>query len=62
VRDAADVLRDQLAVDIEQCRAVVAHLVDHHVVGGALQIGRHFVGDRWQRVAQDFERDRIELD
>jgi hypothetical protein len=29
---------------------------------GALRIGRHLVGDRWQRVAQDFERDRIELD
>jgi hypothetical protein len=28
----------------------------------ALQIGRHLVGDRWQRVAQDFERDQIELD
>ena len=51
VRDAADILRDQLALQIEQRGAIVAHLVDHHVVGGALQIGRHFICYGRQRVA-----------
>ena len=37
---------DQPAVGVEQRAAVVAHLVDHHVVGGALQVDRHLVGDR----------------
>ena len=60
VRDAADVLRDQLALGVEQRGAEVAHLVDHHVVGGALQVGRHLVGDGGQRVADHFERDRVE--
>ncbi len=32
MRDAADVLRDQRAVGVEQRGAVVAHLIDHHVV------------------------------
>ena len=60
VRHAADVLRHELAVGIDQRGAEVAHLVDHHVVGGALQVGRHLVGDRGQRVADHFQRDRIE--
>ena len=60
MRHAADVLRDQLAVGVDQRGAEVAHLVDHHVVGGALQVGRHLVGDRGQRVADHFQRDRIE--
>src|SRR5204862_5657266 len=41
--------------------AEIAHLVDHHVVGGALQVRRHLVGDRRQRVADDFERHRIQF-
>ena len=39
---------------------IVAHLVDHHVVGGALQVGRHLVGDGGQRVADHLERDGVE--
>ena len=62
VRDAADILRDQLALGVEQRGAIVAHLVDHHVVGGALQVGRHLVGDGGQRVADDLQRHRIERD
>ncbi len=61
VRHAADVLRDQFAPGAEQRRAVVAHLVDHHVVGGALQVGRHLVGDGRQRVADHFQRDGVEV-
>ena len=61
MRHAADVLRNQLALGVEQRGAVVAHLVDHHVVGGALQVGRHLVGDGRQRVADHFERDGVEL-
>src|SRR6516165_1605175 len=60
MRHPADVLADQLAGGIDQRGAEVAHLVDHHVVGGALQIDRHLVGDRGQRIADDFERDGIE--
>src|SRR5207253_4552233 len=60
MRYPADVLADQLAGGVDQRGAEVAHLVDHHVVGGALQIDRHLVGDRGQRIADDFERDGIE--
>jgi len=60
VRHAADVLRDQRAVRVEQRRAVVAHLVDHHVVRRALQIHAHLVGDGRQRVADDFERNGVQ--
>ena len=61
VRHAADVLRNELALGVEQRGAIVAHLVDHHVVGGALQVGRHLVGDGGQGVADHFERDGVEL-
>ncbi len=60
MRHAADVLADQLAGGVDQRGAEVAHLVDHHVVGGALQIDRHLIGDRGERIADDFERDGIE--
>ena len=60
MRDAADILRDQLALGVDERGAEVAHLVDHHVVGGALQVGRHLVGDRRQGVADDLEGDRVE--
>jgi hypothetical protein len=62
MRNPADVLADQLAGGVDQRGAEVAHLVDHHVVGGALQVDRHLVGDRGQRIADDFERDGIERD
>ena len=61
VGDAADILRNQLAVRVEQRGAIVADLVDHHVVGGPLQIGGHLVGDGRQRVAEHLERDGVEL-
>ena len=61
VGDAADILRNQLAVRVEQRGAIVADLVDHHVVRGPLQIGGHLVGDGRQRVAEHLERDGIEL-
>ena len=60
VRDAAHVLRDQRAVGIEERATVVADLVDHHVVRRALEVQRHLVGDRRQRVADDLERHRID--
>ncbi len=60
VRDAADVLRDQPSVHVEQRAAIIADLVDHHVIRGALQIDGHLVGDRRQRVAQHFERNGVE--
>ena len=61
MRHAADILRHERAVGRDQRGAEVAHLVDHHVVGGALQIGRHLVGDGRQRVADHLERDGVEL-
>ncbi len=60
VRHPADVLAEKLALRVDQRGAEVAHLVDHHVVGGALQIGGHLVGDGRQRAAHHFERDRVE--
>ena len=62
VRDAADVLREQPALDVEHGAAVIANFVDHHVVRGALEVDRHLVGDRRQRAAQHFEGDRVEPD
>jgi hypothetical protein len=62
VRDAADILRNQLALEIDQRGAEIAHLIDHHIVGCALQVRRHFIGDRGQRVADHFQRDGVELD
>ena len=61
VGDAADILGNQFALRVDQCGAKVAHLIDHHVVGGALQVRRHFVGDCGQRVADHFKRDGVEL-
>src|SRR6185437_6157353 len=61
MRDAADILAEQLALGVDEGGAEIPYLVDHHIVGGALQIGRHLVGDRRQGVAQHFERDRIQL-
>jgi hypothetical protein len=43
--DAAHVLGNQPALGIEQGAAIILHLIDHHIVGGALQIDRHFAGD-----------------
>jgi hypothetical protein len=60
VRDAADVLREQAALDVEHGATVVAHFVDHHVVRRALKIDRHLVGDRRQRAAQHLEGNRVE--
>src|SRR5262245_3532526 len=58
--DATDVLRHQRSGCVEQRAAVVAHLVDHHVVGRALQIVGHLVGDRRHCIPDDLERHRIE--
>jgi hypothetical protein len=60
MRDASHILRDQFALRVHQGRAEVAHLVDHHVVGRALQIDRHLVRDGGQRIADDFQSDGIE--
>src|SRR5439155_7760912 len=59
--NAPDVLADELPVDVHECGTEVAHLVDHHVVRSALQVRRHFVGDRGQRIADDFEGHRVQF-
>ena len=61
MRHSADVLTDQFARRVDERRAEIAHLVDHHIVGGALEIDRHLIGDGRQCIADHFERDRIEL-
>ena len=61
MRHAADILAHQIAIGGQQGGAKIAHLVNHHVVGGALQVRRHLVGYRRQGVANDFQRDGIEL-
>src|SRR5262249_46318342 len=58
--DAADILGDQPALGVGQGRAEVAHLVDHHVVGRAIHVRRHLVGNRRQCVADDLEGDGVE--
>ena len=60
MRHAADILAQQLAIGIDEGGTEIAHLVNHHVVGGTLQIGGHLVRDRRQRVANDLERHRIQ--
>ena len=45
----------------QQCKGLGAFSLGN-IAARPLRIGHPLVGDRWQRVAQDFERDRIELD
>ena len=56
---AAYVLADEIAIGGEQRGAEVADFVDHHVVGGALQIRRHFIGDGGQGVADHLKGDGV---
>ena len=59
-RQRAEILRENIAFGIDDADAVVAHLVDHHVVGSLAQHGRHLVGDMRQAVAHDFDGDRVD--
>src|SRR5262249_49108819 len=59
-RQAALVLRDHSAFAIDQTAAEVAHLVDHHVVGGLAQCARHLVGIGIDGVAHDLDGDGID--
>src|SRR5207248_8010884 len=43
-RQAALVLRDHAALAVDQTTAEIAHLVDHHVVGGLAQRRGHLIG------------------
>ena len=58
-RQGALVLRHGAALMIDDADAVVLHFVDHHVVGGFLEDGRHLVRRRLERAADDFGRDWI---
>jgi hypothetical protein len=58
-RQAASVLRDHAAVGVDQPAAEVAHLVDHHVVGGLAQRRRHLVGIGVDGVAHDLDGDGV---
>ena len=53
-------LRDELRLGVEHGAGGVHALLDVGREGGALQDGAHLVGGRFERVAQDFERDRID--
>ena len=59
-RQRAEILRQNIAFRIDDADAVVAHLVDHHVVGSLAQHGGHLVGDMGQAVAHDFDGDRVD--
>src|SRR5216683_6933483 len=61
MRDAAHILRNERAVRSHERCAKVAHLIDHHVVRGAVEVGRHLIGNSGQRVSDDFQRDGIKL-
>ena len=58
-RQAAAVLRDHARLRVDQPAAIVAHLVDHHVVGGLAQRIRHLVRIGDDGVAHDLDRDRM---
>ena len=58
-RQAAAVLRDHPRLRVDQPAAIVAHLVDHHVVGGLAQRVRHLVGIGDDGVAHDLDGDRM---
>ena len=59
-RQRAEILRQNVAFGIDDADAIVAHLVDHHVVGSLAQHGGHLVGDMRQAGAHDFDGDRID--
>ena len=61
VRHPADVLRQQSSPGVEQAAAIVAHFVDHHVVRGSLQQVGHLIRDSRKHIANDFQRDDVEL-
>ena len=58
-RQAAAVLRDHPRLGVDQPAAIVADLVDHHVVGGLGQRVRHLVGIGDDGVAHDLDGDRM---
>src|SRR5690606_2177429 len=60
-RQATVVLRDHTTFDVDEAAAVVAHLVDHHVVGGLAESLSHLVCVGDDGIADDFYRDRIGL-
>ncbi len=59
-RQRSLVLRHRTAFVIQDRDAVVLHLVDHHVIGGAFEHHRHFVGGGPKSTADNFYRNRID--
>jgi hypothetical protein len=57
----ADTDRDGLALGREQAGGEVQRLVDDHVVGGAHEVGLHFLGHGEHAVAHDLDDHRIDL-
>src|SRR5215510_16412805 len=58
-RQPAAVLRDHARLRVDQPAAEIAHLVDHHVVGGLGERVSHLVGIGHDGVAHDLDRDRM---
>jgi hypothetical protein len=58
-RQAAAVLRDHPRLGVDQSAAIVANLVDHHVVGRLRQRVGHLVGIGDDGVAHDLDGDRM---
>src|SRR5579863_6911245 len=61
MRDSAHILRDERAVRHDERRTEIPHLIDHHVVGGPLNIRGHFIRNGRQRVADHLQGYRIDL-
>jgi len=58
-RQTAAVLRDHPRLGVDQPAAIVADLVDHHVVGRLRQRVGHFAGIGDDGVAHDLDGDRM---
>src|SRR5262245_2111411 len=59
-RHTAGALRDQLAVGAHQADGEVFVLIDVGAESGARNVGIDLIGDRYEAVADDFERDGID--
>ena len=58
-RQRAKILGKNSTLGVHDADAIVAHLVDHHVVGSLAQHRGHLIGDMGQPLAHHFNGDRV---